>query len=111
VKALAAAFAMLFPFVALAEACPHLEYAELKDMKKEELQAKYCELKQYQASKKRDADQAASSGQLISLQILQYSFQCETEAKRVAEIMDRTYSAPPAACAALDAAASDSQSP
>lgn len=91
---------LLFPsmIAAAQEACPHTEYAELKDMKADELQGKYCELTRYQESKKAEADRLASTGSMISFQYLKYSFQCESEAKRVAEVMDRSFGSTPAPC-------------
>jgi len=111
VKQLLAVIALLIPIAAHAEACPHIEYAELKDMKKDELQAKFCELKQYQASKKQDADSAARSGQIIALQLLQYSFQCESEANRVSDVMERSFSSQPSACDTKQEKHSDSAHP
>ena len=85
-----------------AEACPHTEYAELKDMRQDELQAKYCELKGYQESKEQEAFKLARSGAgaMVSGQYLQYSSQCGSEAKRVAELLERSFSAAPQQCQA-----------
>ena len=80
------------PILAHAEACPAIEYTELRDMKREELQAKYCEFTNYYLSKQQEARRLAQNGEMVSLQYQKYAFKCKTEAKRVADTFERKFS-------------------
>lgn len=80
------------PILAHSEACPVIEYAELKDMRREELQAKYCEFTNYYLAKQQEARRLAQNGEMVSLQYQKYAFKCKAEAKRVADAFERKFS-------------------
>ena len=97
-KKLLPLFLLLVAGSVFGETCPNTEYAELKDMKREDLLAKYCELKMYQLSKEQDSKRLARNGEIVSLKYMKYSFKCKSEAERVAGILERQFSVLPPNC-------------